>query len=297
MTGLPRDPVPDPVLDPVLRDAYLDRLGLAAEPPSAPALAELHRRHAERVPYETLWIHGGEGWGIDPLEAAVRIARHGRGGYCYHLNGALALLLTSLGYRVRRHVGGVHGPEGPNPEAAGNHLVLTVEGLPTDEHPDGTWYVDVGLGDALHEPMPLRPGPVQQGPYRLELVRTADGWALRHDKNGGFPGMAWAAARAEQDEPFLSQHQRLCTSPDSGFVKIGLAQTRDATGVDVVRGLMLLRIGSDARSEELGDRATWFAALHDLFGLRFDASPPGTVERLWERTLANHRAWDAAGRP
>jgi N-hydroxyarylamine O-acetyltransferase len=286
-----------PALEPALRDAYLARLGLPAEPPSAAALAALHRRHAQRVPYETLWIHGGEPWGIDPLQAAVRIARHGRGGYCYHLNGALALLLGSLGYRVQRHVGGVHGPDGPNPEAAGNHLVLTVTGLPTDEHPAGSWYVDVGLGDALHEPMPLTPGVARQGPFRLELAQTADGWHLQHDRAGGFPGMTWSAAATDGDEPFLTQHRRLSTSPDSGFVKLGIAESWDADGVDVVRGLMLLRIGTDGGSEELTDRATWFAALRERFGLRFDDSAPGTTDRLWRRTLDNHRRWDAAGRP
>src|SRR3954463_7693768 len=97
-----------------LRDAYLDRLGLDAEPPSADALRRLHRRQVERVPYETLWIHAGERWGIDPVEAMTRIALHGRGGYCYHLNGALGLLLRSLGYSVHGHVGGVHGADGPD---------------------------------------------------------------------------------------------------------------------------------------------------------------------------------------
>ena len=65
-------------------------------------------------------------------------------------------LLLALGYDVSRHVGGVHGPVGPAEGDLTNHLVLTVRGLPTDAHPDGTWYVDAGLGDALHEPMPLR---------------------------------------------------------------------------------------------------------------------------------------------
>ena len=88
-----------------LRDAYLDRLDLEAEPPSAAAMRRLHRRHVERVPYETLWIHAGERWGIDPTDAITRIAHHGRGGYCYHLNGAFGLLLKSLGYSVQGHVG------------------------------------------------------------------------------------------------------------------------------------------------------------------------------------------------
>ena len=40
------------------------------------------------------------------------------------------------------------GPEGPRPDAVGNHLALTVDQLPTDENPSGIWYVDSGLGDA-----------------------------------------------------------------------------------------------------------------------------------------------------
>jgi N-hydroxyarylamine O-acetyltransferase len=280
-----------------LREAYLRRLGLQAEAPSAAALHELHRRHTELVPYETLWIHGGEAWGIDPQAAATRIALHGRGGYCYHLNGAFGLLLASLGYDVRRHVGGVHGPEGPRPRTLGNHLVLTVGGLPTDDNLGGTWYVDVGLGDALHQPMPLAAGSSRQGPFRLELAELEDGWQLQHDPAGGFAGMVWSRAAVEGWGAFTGQHEHLSTSPDSGFVKIGMAQTRDAAGVDVVRGLILMRIGSHPRFQELSGRAAWFGALHDLFGLRFDASPAGTADRLWQRTLDNHRAWDAAGRP
>ena len=59
-----------------------------------------------------MWIKAGEGWGIDPAESARRVAVERRGGYCYHLNGALGALLQSLGYDVTGHVGGVHGPGG-----------------------------------------------------------------------------------------------------------------------------------------------------------------------------------------
>ncbi|HET8595363.1 MAG TPA: arylamine N-acetyltransferase, partial [Intrasporangium sp.] len=88
-----------------------------------------------------------------------RIALHGRGGYCYHLNGAMGLLLSSLGYSVCGHVGGVHGPEGPNPGAMGNHLVLTVVLPPSDDNPGGVWYVDGGLGDALRAVAARRGSP------------------------------------------------------------------------------------------------------------------------------------------
>ncbi len=166
------------------RAAYLARLGLEAEPPSAEALIRLHRAQVEQVPYETLWIHTGQRWGVDLDESVARIANVRRGGYCFHLNGAFSVLLESLGYEVTRHVGGVHGPV--RVPGAG-------DGQPPRPHrrracrrttnPRGTWYVDAGLGDALHEPVPLIAGPVEQPPFSMRLDETpgdVGDWHLTH---------------------------------------------------------------------------------------------------------------------
>jgi arylamine N-acetyltransferase len=259
----------------------------------------LHRRQVERVPYETMWIHAGEGWGIDPVEAMDRIALRGRGGYCYHLNGAFGLLLRSLGYSVHGHVGGVHGANGPDRDSRANHLVLTVDGLPTDDNPSGWWYVDAGLGDAVYEPLPLAAGVYRQAPFRLVLTETHDAfgdWHLTHDPSGGFVGMSWTTGAADLAD-FEAKHRWLSTAPESGFVQVAMAERRDATGIDVIRGLVLSRIGANARSQEpLTKRADWFTALADVFDLRFDHSPPGACDRLWSRVVDRHRAWEAEGR-
>ena len=148
-----------------VRDAYLARLGLDAESPSVDALFALHRAHVERVAYETLWIHLGEGWSVDTSESTVRIATRGRGGYCFHLNGALSELLRALGYDVVRHVGGVHGPDGPSPEEMTNHLVLTVHGLPERGEPGRRLVCRCRPRRCLARAAPadsrrVRPGPV-----------------------------------------------------------------------------------------------------------------------------------------
>jgi N-hydroxyarylamine O-acetyltransferase len=277
-------------------DAYLSRLGLEREPLSALGLARIHRAHVERVPYETLWIHLGERWTVDPAASLDRIAGRRRGGYCYHLNGALSELLRDLGYDVVRHVGGVHGPDGPAEADLGNHLVLTVRGLPTDEHPDGTWYVDAGLGDALHDPLPLRAGTYRSGPFRFVLEETPGGvgdWHLAHDPAGGFTGMAWRSAPAGM-AAFADRHAHLSTSPESGFVRVLTAQRRDATGVDSLKGLVLKRAGDAATSRTLETEAEWTAALADLFGLVVDDD---RRDALWGRLATAHEAWVAGGRP
>ena len=192
-------------MDAELRAAYLARLGLEAEPPSADALLRLHRAQVEQVPYETLWIHTGEGWGVDVRASRWRRSpTEGRGGYCFHLNGAFSVLLESLGYDVTRHVGGVHGPDGPTEQEMANHLVLTVAGLPTDDNPDGTWYVDAGLGDALHEPAaPASPGRSSRRRSRSGSTRppaTSATGTSPTTRPAASPGMAWRSAPATMDD-------------------------------------------------------------------------------------------------
>ena len=286
-------------MDAPLRAAYLARLGVEAEPPSVDALFRLHRAHVERVAYETLWIHLGERWGIDPIDSAIRIAHEGRGGYCFHLNGALSELLQALGYDVFRHVGGVHGVGGATEAELTNHLVLTVHQLPTDTNPTGVWYVDAGLGDALHEPLALIAGGFDQGPFHLVLTETPGGvgrWHLAHDPLGSFAGMAWRSAPTGIDA-FAERHRWLSSSPESGFVRVLTAQRRDATGTDALRGLSLRRIGANALDRTLRTEAELFDVLGDLFELDVSAIEADRRQALFANVGAAHEAWEAAGRP
>ncbi len=97
---------------------------------------------------------------------------------------------------------------------------------------------------------------------------------------------------------FTAKHEWLSTSPDSPFLQVAMAEHRDATGVDVIRGLVLTRVGDGAASSgPLTDRNDWFGVLADVFDLRFDASAPEALDHLWDGVLTAHRAWGAVGRP
>lgn len=254
--------------------AYLARLGLDREPPSADALDRLHRAQLERVPYETLWIHAGDLWSVD-LDASVhRVAHQHRGGYCFHVNGAFGELLRALGYDVTLHAGGVHGPEGPTADAIENHLVLLVHGLPTDANPDGHWYVD--------------------GPFEFVLEQVDLGfadWALQHHALGSFTGMAFESAPTTIDR-FAARNRHLATSPESSFTRTVTAQRRDATGVDILRGQVLSRVGRErGEGVTLATRDEWFGALREVFDLGLDDLDDERRERLWSRVHATHEAW------
>ena len=76
-----------------------------------------------------------------------------------------------------------------------------------------------------------------------------------------------------------------------------MAERRDATGVDVIRGVVLARVGANAfTADPITRRSEWFDVLADVFDLRFDATPPESRQRLWDNVLGAHRAWVARER-
>lgn len=261
---------------------YLARLGVDHPGrPSAEALHRLHTVHVERIPYETAWIALGRTRSVDPIESAERIIA-GYGGYCFQLNGAFAALLSALGYPVTLHVGTVRmDPDQHLDDEAGNHLAVTTRVDGQD------WMVDVGLGNALHAPLPLRPGAYRQGPfdYRLDpLPAVAGGWRFTQTPAvGSFACMDFGPAPAAPDD-FAAKHRNLSTDPMSPFVRVVTVARRDRDGVDQLRGRVLTRFDADGRHDHtIDDRDAWFTLADERFGLRPDDLDEAAVAALWDR--------------
>ena len=227
------------------------------------ALFRLHRAHVERVAWETLWIHLDEWWPLDRAGSAARIADRGRGGYCFHLNGAFHELLVGLGYRVVGHAATVRHP-GDGGVTTPDHLTLTVDDLPSDANPSGRWVVDVGLGSGLHEPIALLPGRTQQGRLRFDLDRRDDAgsrgcsWRLERTPPSGWAAITWG------DTPttlaaFDAHHRWLSRSPDSHFVQLLTVQRWHGGGHDVLRGLTLT--AADSTTKTIGSRPELLATM------------------------------------
>ena len=290
---VPRPPVvPDELLS-----AYLARIGVDAAPPSTSALNELHRAHQTAISHESTWIHLGDDWDIDPLAAIARFVQTGRGGYCYHLNGAFASLLRTLGYDVTMHLGAVHGPDGPT-TGLGNHMVAQVANLADETNPGGRWHVDVGLGEGLLDPIPLVEGSCRQEPIGYELVRAPGDspaehgdWRLRIDHpHCNVEFVAFDSEPVALDA-FAAHHFEQSHAATSLFVSMLLVHRRDTAGVDSLIGLVLARIESDRTQQVLDDRDDWFAALADVFSVSLSDVDASRRDALWRKTLTAHEAW------
>jgi len=202
----------------------------------------------------------------------------------------------SPGYDVVWHRAGVQNRDERQPPGTdrANHLALTVHDLPADGCPSGDWLVDVGLGDALHEPLPLHEGHYTQGPSRFGLRPSQiepGGWRFDHDPGGSFAGMDFRA-RPATTEDFLARHEHLSTLPESGFVRTSSVQRRHAAGVDSPSGCVLRH--GDAPSTTLDTQGAWFGALREVFDLPL--ADVGADERdvLWRRVRDAHETWRSA---
>jgi N-hydroxyarylamine O-acetyltransferase len=274
-------------------ERYLARLGVSAPAaPTAAALGDLVRAHVRRVPFENLLIQLNRPAALRTAVTAARIARAG-GGYCLELNGAFGALLAALGFDVRQHEGRCWIGEPDPPDAPVNHLALTVGCV------DGSWwFAEVGMSDAICEPIPLEPGRYSQGPfeYRLEAITgpAGRGWRFHHDPRGSFDGMDFYPVPA-RIEVIEAAHQRLSTAPESPFTRVLSVGRRDLSGADILRGRVLIRWDSAGRTHRCYDDAEeWFALLGTDLGLSVGDLGAADREALWRRVCAAHIAWEGA---
>jgi N-hydroxyarylamine O-acetyltransferase len=268
-------------------DRYLARLGYRQRPaPTADALAGLHRRHLDTVPYENLAAVLGRPDPTDPAVTLERIASGGNAGYCFHHNGAFELVLRDLGYAVERRFGHVHGREVPDLNHLG--LLVTIDGR--------RWWPDLGLGDALREPVELVAGEIRQGPFRYEItsVGPAGEWTFRHDPAAGsFPAMDMRATPPD-DALIAASHRVLSSLPDGRFARVLVVQRRDDMGAETLRGIRYQRTGDGPFTRDLTTYDGWRDALTAL-GVSLAGVSDDELRGLHARMLALHGERAAAG--
>jgi N-hydroxyarylamine O-acetyltransferase len=258
-----------PVTDGWMLERYLDRLKTDfAGRPNLDALARLHRRHLEQVPFENLSIHLGEPIVLDTVELVAKIVVRRRGGFCYELNGAFAWLLRSLGYRVDLLEAAVFTATGtPGPHF--DHLVLRVR-------LEDPWLVDVGFGDNHLEPLAFQTDVDHvdaAGIFRL--VAAPAGTGAVDVWRDGTPQYRLSPTPYPLSafEPMCHFHQ---TSPESHFTRNTVCSRPTPGGRETLRGRTLIVTTNGNRVErEIVDDAELLACYRNTFGLDLPRLPEG----------------------
>ncbi|HEY6277498.1 MAG TPA: arylamine N-acetyltransferase [Streptosporangiaceae bacterium] len=247
-------------------DAYLARIGvpgpLAAD---AAALRLLHRAHLLAVPFENMSIHLSEPISLAEDDLLDKIVNRRRGGFCYELNGAFALLLEALGAGVKRVAARVYGQDGLGPPF--DHLALVVR--PADG--SGPWLADVGFGAHSSYPLLLGSRQEQADPGGTFLLADAADADLDVYKDGQ------PQYRIELRERVLADFVPTCwwqqTSPQSHFTRSTICSRLTEDGRISISGHTLIRTSGGTRDEqELPDDQV-LAAYREHFGISLSRVP------------------------
>jgi N-hydroxyarylamine O-acetyltransferase len=246
---------------------YLSRIGIARPAAAdAAALRELHRAHLMTVPFENLSIHLNEPISLVDSDLLNKIVTRRRGGFCYELNGAFALLLEALGFEVARLAARVYGRGGLGPPF--DHLALAVR--PADG--SGPWLADVGFGSHSTYPLLLDGAHEQDDPGgRFETVPGLDGdLDVLKDSEPQY--------RLEQRPRALEDFVPTCwwqqTAPESHFRANVICSRLTEDGRISVGGRTLIRTSGGIRTErELVDDDAVLAAYREHFGIELSRLP------------------------
>jgi N-hydroxyarylamine O-acetyltransferase len=250
-----------------LVDDYLGRIGC---PPvnraDAETLRSLHRAHQMSVPFENLSIHMAEPISLAEADLLAKIVARRRGGFCYELNGAFALLLTAIGFEVERTAARVYGGGTLGPPF--DHMALVVR--PSDG--SGPWLADVGFGSHSTYPLLLEDGAEQHDPAGLfQVVPAADG-DLEVLK--GSEPQYRLERRARSLEDFVPTCWWQQTAPQSHFRAGLICSLLTGDGRISLSGRTLITTSDGSRTEdELTDDAAVLAAYRDHFGIVLDRVP------------------------
>ncbi|MDQ0381566.1 arylamine N-acetyltransferase family protein [Amycolatopsis thermophila] len=246
-------------------DAYLRRIGAERPGPTDIGnLRRLQRHHLESVPFENLGAHLDEQIDLGSPALFDKIVQRRRGGLCYELNGAFAMLLRELGYTVQllgARVRGRDGRLGPPLD----HLALRVD-------LDVPWLVDVGFGRFSISPLRLDVREPQDDPDGRFLLREAPRGDLDVTRDGVV--VYRLETRPRELGEFDAKAWWHSTSPRSPFTRGPLCSRLTPGGRITLAGRRLIEISDAGRSErDLTGDAAVVAAYRRYFGFEIDRPP------------------------
>lgn len=256
-------------------DAYLARIGV--ERPLSldiKSLSKLHRAHLLSFTWEALDAFMGWSSSITPASAFTKMVEGRRGGWCYEMNGLFGAALASLGFRVTRLCGGV-GRESLGDIAIGNHLTLRVD-------LDRPYLAEVGVADAIIEPVPLAVGPISQRGFDFSIMPAEGGW-LRFNNHVRGMAKSFDFRPDHSDEAAMAAtHGWLMQDPGSPFTNALAVLRHTADGYVALQNDFLRRVTANSISEQ---RITSADHLADTFETVFDLDVP-QPRRVWEKIQA-----------
>ncbi|MFM0068915.1 arylamine N-acetyltransferase family protein [Paraburkholderia aspalathi] len=280
------------MFDERLLDKYLQRIG--AERPKladAEALRYLQERHVLSVPFENLAFHLGEPV-PHSVEAIKKVVYGHRGGSCFELNSAFALLLRAFGFQVNFLLGRIY--RGKILSKQLGHLALWVEtgGMPVSGDAPGAaveaeenrqaWLVDVGQGNNSRTPLRFDLRTPQADAHGEYLLSDASEGDIDVSRDGA-PLYRLELRPRDLDfcAPLVWWYR---TAPESPFATRLMCVLPTEKGRVSLAGDLLMREENDRQiKERLASDEDLRKAYKTWFGIVLDRLPPLPERRLVQK--------------
>ena len=205
-------------------EAYFARVGFDRAPRATlETLRELHRLHAEAIPFENLAPFLGEPVRLDPASLEEKLVRRRRGGWCFEQNLLFADVLEAIGFPVRRLAARVRWNVPPGVVTARSHMLMLVTVA------DEPWIADVGFGgQSLTAPLRLAPMVEQATPHETcRLVPEGERFVLEANLAGSWSALYAFELHEQQQADYEVSNWYLANHPQSQFVT-GIVAARAA---------------------------------------------------------------------
>lgn len=282
-------------MDETVWSAYLERIAVP-RPLTADTvtLHVLHRAHQLMVPFENLSMHLDEPISLADLDLIDKIVYRARGGICYELNGAFALLLQSFDCQVSRVAARVYSDGQLSVPL--DHMALIVR--TTDGA--GPWLADVGFGSNSVYPLLFESRHDQDDPSGQFLLVDTDDGDVDVLRDGKPQYRIERRVRSQSDFGPTCWWQQ--TSPESHFTHSTICSRLTESGRITLSGDTLITTADgDRREDRLPTDEAILAAYRDHFGLRLDRVPqvlfPASSAQATSSTAAVPSTTVAPGTP
>ncbi|MFZ6871640.1 arylamine N-acetyltransferase family protein [Undibacterium sp. Di27W] len=243
---------------------YLHRLAyLGPRTANLATLNALHHAHLQKIAFENLDISLGKKLDLSTHALLDKLLQQGRGGFCYELNQAFALLLEALGFNVSRLSARVHNGKDYGPDF--DHMLLLV-------HVDGQDYLaDVGFGDCFRTPLQLGGEGVHELGLHYYLAADVEQHHVLMQARDG--GAGHAQYRFSLQAHAISDFFEMCeyqqTSPLSHFTQKSICSIATLAGrVSMSNNKCIVTDSLGRHVHTIHGEDEYRALLQEYFGMR-----------------------------
>jgi N-hydroxyarylamine O-acetyltransferase len=248
-------------------NAYLRRIQYSR--PLSPDVQTLHglqRAHLLHIPFENLDIRLKRPIRLEAEALWNKIIIHGRGGFCYELNGLFARLLQDIGFEITYLNARVYNRVGEL-GIDFDHLALIVH-VPGEA---GRWLADVGFGDSFNQPLSLEGPEIQQQDLRAYRVeQKPEGYAIwQKNYDGSWERQYFFDLRPHRfPEEYLSACSYHQTSPQSSFTRGSIISRATPEGrVSLEDGRLILTTNGRRTEQPVSNNDEYQSLLKEHFGI------------------------------